>query len=138
MGKKLLQIVLYILMKGILFYLLALKFLLVVLSELFVSAPVKLINVSEDQTVHEGSDLQSFCEASGKPIPNITWTMVFRNGSESEILRSGSTWNMVNVTRANSGTYRCMAHNGVGNAVTFVASINVTCKNNYKFMEPVL
>ena len=128
--KKTALILLYMLMKGIMFYLLALKFFRVVLSELLFSAPTKLINVSQDQTIREGSNLQLFCEASGKPVPNITWTIGLRNGSESEILHNGSTWSMLNVTRANSGTYRCLAHNGVGNAVAFVVNINVTCKRN--------
>ena len=92
-------------------------------------APPKLINVSQDQTVPEGSDLQLFCEASGKPAPNITWTIVFGNGSESEALHRGSTWNMVNITRTDPGKYRCTADNGVGNADNFLVNINITCKN---------
>ena len=84
-----------------------------------------------NQTVPEGSDLQLFCEASGKPAPNITWTMVFSNGSESEVQHRGSTWNMTNIKRTNQGTYRCTAYNGAGNADSFVININVTCKNNY-------
>ena len=101
-----------------------------VLSELFFSVPPKIIKVSQDQTVREGSDLQLFCEASGKPAPNITWTMVFRNGSESEVLHRGSTWNLTNIKRTNQGTYRCTACNGAGNPNSLVANINVTCKNN--------
>ena len=122
-----------IVMKGIRFYLLVLKLFLVVLSELLFSAPPKLINVVMNQTVPEGADLQLFCEASGNPAPDITWTMVFRNGSDSEVLHRGLTWNMVNIKRANQGTYRCTAYNGAGNADSSVANINVTCKKKIQW-----
>ena len=116
-------------MKGILINFLALTLFLVVLSELLFSAPAKIIKVSQDQTVREGSDLQLFCEASGSPAPNINWTMAFRNGSESEVLHRGPTWNMVNITRTNLGTYRCTAYNGAGNADSYVVNIDILCKN---------
>ena len=102
-----------------------------VLSELLFSDPAKIIKVSQDQTVREGSDLQLFCEASSKPAPNITWTMAFRNGSESKVLYRGPTWNMTKIKRTKQGTYRCTAYNGAGNADSSVVNINVTCKNNY-------
>ena len=116
-------------------YLLPLKFFLVVLSELFFSVPPKIIKVSQNQTVREGSGLQLFCEASGKPAPNITWTIVFRNGSESEVLHRGSNWNMTNIERTNQGTYRCTAYNGAGNADSFVVIINITCMKMHSIMS---
>ena len=79
--------------------------------------------------MREGSDLQLFCEASGKPAPNITWTMAFRNGSESEVLHRGPTWNMTNIKRTKQGTYRCTAYNGAGNADSYVVNIDILCKN---------
>ena len=83
--------------------------------------------------MREGSDLQLFCEASGKPVPNISWTMVFRNGSESEVLHGGSAWNMTSIKRTNQGTYRCTAYNGAGNADSFVVIINIPCKKNAQY-----
>ena len=81
------------------------------------------------------STTQLLCEASGKSAPNITWTTAIGNGSESNVMHRGSTWNMVNIKRTNSGTYRCTAYNGAGNADSFVVNINITCKNNYYFFS---
>ena len=36
-------------------------------------APATITNVSSDKALLEGSDLQLFCIASGRPTPNITW-----------------------------------------------------------------
>ena len=49
----------------------------------FISAPASFTNVSGDHNMTEGSNRQLFCEASGKPAPNITWVRVLRDGSES-------------------------------------------------------
>jgi len=50
------------------------------------SVPASLINVSPEQTVREGSIMQLLCEAKGKPTPNITWSRVLGDGSNSEVL----------------------------------------------------
>ena len=95
---------------------------------LLFSVPVKLINVSSDQTVLEGSHTTLFCEATGRPTPNITLTRVLEDGSDGEVLPQGPTWNFPNITRTASGTYRCTADNGFGNAGSQVFRVNVTCK----------
>jgi len=76
-----------------------------------VTIPVKLINVSRDQTVLEGSNTALVCKATGKPTPNITLTRVLEDGSDGEVLPQGPTWNFPNINRATSGTYRCTAKN---------------------------
>ena len=68
------------------------------------------------------------CDATGEPTPNITWTRVLEDGSNSEVLHQEPTWNLRNINRAASGTYRCTASNGVGNPVSQEIKVNVDCK----------
>jgi len=91
------------------------------------SVPVKLIDVSRDQTVLKGSNMTLVCEATGKPTPKITLTRVLDDGSDGEILLRRPTWNFPNINRAASGTYRCTATNEY-ETVSQVFKVNVTCK----------
>ena len=66
------------------------------------------------------------CEASGDPVPNITWT---REGATTNQLENvtGSSFYLVRVQLNDTGSYRCTADNGYG-TVTRVASVSVICK----------
>ena len=76
----------------------------------------------------EGSHTTLFCEATGRPTPNITLTRVLEDGRDGEeVLSQGPTWNFPNINRTSSGTYRCTAQNGYENA-SQVFKVNVTCK----------
>lgn len=68
------------------------------------------------------------CETTGKPTPIISWTRVLEDGSNSEVLHQGSTWDFQNINRTDTGTYRCTAYNGFGNEASQVFKVNVTCK----------
>ena len=55
------------------------------------------------------------CNATGKPIPNITWTRVWENGTDSGELPSMDGFYVIsNACKSSDGTYRCKASNGVG------------------------
>lgn len=82
-------------------------------------------------SVKEGTDLNLYCGASGKPAPNITWVRVFENGSASQVLHMGATWNIVNISKTDAGKYRCTANNGVGSSVSHTITVNVTSKQCY-------
>ena len=87
----------------------------------------------------EGSHTTLFCEATGRPTPNITLTRVLEDGSDGEVLPQGPTWNFPNINRTTSGTYRCTAQNEYEN-VSQVFKVNVTCKyftSPVNKMEPV-
>lgn len=94
-------------------------------------APVKLTNVSGNQTVREGSNAILFCEAAGRPQPNIILTRVLEDGSSGEVLQQGPTiaWDFLNISRTASGTYmyHCTADNGFSRDWK-VFQVNVTCK----------
>lgn len=81
----------------------------------------------------EGHDLQLFCFASGRPTPTITWVRVLSDGSESDVLHTNDTWDFLNISRTDAGTYRCKAENGVGNPVSHTLRVIVKCK--YVFMQ---
>lgn len=95
---------------------------------LFLVAPANLTNVTQDQTVPEGTNLELFCEASGSPVPTITWVQVFQDGSVSEVKHTGPTWHFTDITYAKRGTYRCTAANGIGSPVSHKITLNVLCK----------
>ena len=95
---------------------------------LFVERP-KVVDVTSDQYVHEHSEVTLSCNATGKPEPNITWTRVRENGAYSGSLQSKDGYLvMANISRSSSGTYRCTAFNGVGEAVNQTVMVIVRCK----------
>ena len=101
--------------------------------DFFLLVPPKFFdNVSAAKlSVKEGLDLNLYCGASGKPAPNITWIRVFENGSASQVLHMGATWNIVNISKTDAGKYRCTANNGVGSSVSHTITVNVTSKQCY-------
>ena len=99
---------------------------------IFILDQAKLTDISVPQTGHENSSVQLFCKGSGSPAPNITWTRLFDNGTESgELNRSigEGTLDFANrVSRGDAGTYRCTAYNGIGNSDHQTTKVTVLCK----------
>ena len=87
-----------------------------------------MTNVSDHQTVQEGSYLQLLCQAFGNSTPNITWTKVLENRNDSKVLHHGTHWNLTKINRTASGLYNCTADNGIGNPVWRLIKVNVTCR----------
>ena len=70
-----------------------------------------------------------FCNATGKPAPNINWTRVWENGTDGEQLPVvDGSYVMSNIKRSSNGTYRCTAFNGVGDPVNRTVEVIVRCK----------
>ena len=72
------------------------------------------------------------CNASGNPVPTITWT---RNGSvlTSSVPRisfgaESRELTITTINRADSGEYRCVANNSEGNVTSNAATLDVQCK----------
>jgi len=95
----------------------------VVVETSFTSSPS---SPSGDQTANEGSNLTLFCNATGKPTPNVTWTRVLKNGRDGDVVFFGNPWVIVNISRTATGAYRCTAYNGIGNPVNHSLYVNVT------------
>ena len=85
--------------------------------------------VSGNHDVCEGSLVTLSCNAIGKPAPNITWTRVWENGTDSEELPSINGYYVIrNTSRSSNGTYRCTAFNGVGEPVNQTMEVIVGSK----------
>ena len=73
------------------------------------------------------------CTADGNPAPTISWT---KNGStvnihdNSRIIFSKDKKQLAikNLSRTDSGQYRCVANNILGNDTFDVGSLDVQCK----------
>lgn len=72
------------------------------------------------------------CNVSGNPVPTVSWT---RNSSvlTSSVPRisfgpESRELIITSVNRTDSGGYRCIANNSVGNVTSDVATLNVQCE----------
>lgn len=86
-----------------------------------VQFPPSIVYISHDTLANEADDVKLFCNSTGNPRPNITWT--FLNGSNSKIIQSEKTLVLSNVTRNQAGTYKCTADNGI--MVPSIANVQV-------------
>ena len=69
------------------------------------------------------------CKAAGKPIPNIAWTRVWENGTDSGELPSMDGFYVIsNTSRSSHGTYRCTVSNGVGTPANQTTEMTVASK----------
>ena len=82
--------------------------------------------------VTEGDNVTLSCNASGNPVPSISWT---RNGSllNSNVPRISfgaerRKLTITSINRADSGEYRCVADSSVGNDTSDAATLDVKCK----------
>ena len=86
----------------------------------------------------EGNNVTLSCNATGNPVPTISWT---RDGSavdtndNSRISFSADKeqLTMTNVSRTDSGEYRCVAENRVGNDTSNAAKLDIQCKLSVSF-----
>ena len=79
--------------------------------------------------VVENSTVSLFCNATGKPVPVVTWTQVNKPG------RSFPPSGTLTISRANAndtGDYNCTASNSAGSAM---ASATVTVKRKYASLK---
>ena len=69
------------------------------------------------------------CNATGKPIPSITWTRVWENGANSgELPSTDGIYIISNTSRSSHGTYRCTVSNGVGTPANQTTEVTVASK----------
>ena len=85
------------------------------------------------ETISEGENLTLVCNATGNPAPTLSW---IRDGSPVEtsgrisISDDKKQLTITNVSRTDSGEYRCVANNSLGNETSNVATVDVQCKYN--------
>ena len=98
---------------------------------LFIVAPL-ITTQPQSGPVTEGDNVTLSCNASGNPLPAMSWT---RDGS---LVSSGDQrisfearnrrLTITNVSRVDSGEYRCVADNSEGNDTSNVTTLDVQCK----------
>ena len=95
---------------------------------IYLTDPPEFNNVSSDVVVVEDDpSITLECIADGEPTPNIAWTKVYANGSDSGVLGTGNQF-VLETNRNNSGKYRCTANNGIGIAPNRTVKVEVNCK----------
>ncbi|XP_020600922.1 igLON family member 5-like [Orbicella faveolata] len=89
-----------------------------------VLAPPATVKQAENKIAVEGTDVEVYCNVTGIPDPTVIW----RNVKTCEIIE-GNLLNITNITRAQTGEYKCTASNTCGVDSTMV-NINVHYKPN--------
>jgi len=81
----------------------------------------------------EGENVTLSCNATGNPAPTISWT---RDGSplnasgKISFSENKKLLTITNVSRTDSGEYRCGAENRVGSDTSDAATLDVQCKTS--------
>nr|XP_032653549.1 hemicentin-2 isoform X2 [Chelonoidis abingdonii] len=91
--------------------------------QLAVHVPPIFTEQPRDRTLNRGERLILGCVAKGNPMPHITWTLNNKPVRAGIWEQSGqSTLQREAVTKEDTGTYACVAENGVGSikAIAFI------------------
>ena len=87
----------------------------------------------QNETRKEGDSATFICNAKGNPVPKISWN---KGGSPLSInfrvslSADNKHLTITNVNRVDSGAYRCVATNSLGNDTSSPAYLGVLCKYN--------
>ena len=102
------------------------------LFEFYFAVRSEITSLSHDQVICVDSLVTLSCNATGKPTPTINWTKVEDDGTDSAPLLPvvGGKYVLSSIQRSANGTYRCTAHNGVGDPVNRTVSVKVECKSS--------
>ncbi|KAH6928692.1 hypothetical protein HPB50_018635 [Hyalomma asiaticum] len=97
-----------------------------------VSVPPAWKKVPGDTEVREGGNRSFQCIAFGSPKPNVTWSKKeesrdgwMRLRADSRFSFEGSTMTIVDLQLSDTGTYSCVASNGVGQGITATFQLRV-------------
>ena len=96
------------------------------------AVPPSIHKGPSNKTVNESSDLELFCNATGNPLPSITWS---KRSDPSVNLESDEVLKVKNVSKNNSGVYQCMASNGIGRDVLVSWIVTVNCKSKSRMKD---
>ena len=79
--------------------------------------------------MNETDDVKLFCNASGNPIPRITWS--FLGDSVKMTPVANETLILIRVNRAQTGSYRCTAANSDGKPAAADVKVEINCKSPF-------
>lgn len=91
----------------------------------FFVVPPSIDKGPSNKTLNESSDLELFCNATGNPLPNITWSKV---AVPSVQLLAYEVLTVKNINRTVSGVYQCKASNGIGSDAFATSVVTVRCE----------
>ena len=92
----------------------------------YLSGPPIVTTQQCSTPITEGGTATLYCNATGIPAPIIAWI----RASTREVLSNNQMLVITAVKRNESGSYECLAWNGIGNSSTKFCTINVLCKYN--------
>ncbi|XP_068685547.1 neural cell adhesion molecule 2-like isoform X1 [Montipora foliosa] len=96
-----------------------------------IKVPAEIQSLTKNITVRESSPINLTCDATGYPLPTITWR---KDGRNMESV--SNTLHIRSSTRRDSGAYVCVAANGVKEAVEMKTFITVHYQPNITAATP--
>ncbi|XP_015193182.1 opioid-binding protein/cell adhesion molecule isoform X2 [Lepisosteus oculatus] len=78
---------------------------------LIVQVPPKIVNISSDITVNEGSTITLMCLAIGRPEPTVMWKHLSMRGQR--FVNEGEYLEITEISKDQSGVYECSSSNDV-------------------------
>ncbi|XP_077098523.1 neurotrimin isoform X4 [Siphateles boraxobius] len=78
---------------------------------IIVQVPPKIVNLSKDLVVNEGSNVTLMCLANGKPEPAIVWRII--SPSDDSLSSDNEVLEIPFISRYRAGVYECTAANDI-------------------------
>ena len=81
--------------------------------------------------IKEGVNVTFSCNSSANPLPTTSWTkdeLPVTNNSRISFSVVNRVLTITNVNRKDSGEYKCVASNKLGNDTSKAAELNVKCE----------
>ncbi|XP_075552703.1 cell adhesion molecule Dscam1-like isoform X4 [Dermacentor variabilis] len=110
-----------------------------------VSVPPVWKKVPGDTAVRQGNNRSFQCIAYGSPKPNVTWSKAeeSRDGwttlrEDSRFSFEGSTMTITDFQISDTGTYTCVARNGVGPGITATFQLHVNVPARFEEKSTVV
>ena len=99
----------------------------------FVTDPPVITTHPQNNTRIEGENVTLSCNASGNPVPTISWTssgsrVDTSNNPRISFSEGKKLLTITNVNRTDSREYQCVAGNNVGNVTSIIAELDIQCK----------
>ena len=89
-------------------------------------------------TKTEGDNVTLHCNATGYPFPTLSWTKDgsdISNNSRIGFSEEKKQLAITKASRVDSGAYRCVANNSLGNDTSMAAVVDVQCKLSGTFIR---
>ena len=89
-------------------------------------------------TKAEGENVTLHCNATGYPLPTLSWTKDGSDISNNSRISFSADKKQLAITKANRvdrGAYRCVANNSLGNDASMAAVVDVQCKSTASYLD---